>query len=107
LQAIGHVFICTKYCAIVWSMSFFFQLSPFRGALERRKQMLAIEPLQQRLLPVKEWARVMGISVWTARQWAYSGKIASHKLGAKLVIPAGELDRVCAATARPALAAAE
>jgi excisionase family DNA binding protein len=69
--------------------------------------MPTIEPLQQRLLPVKEWARVMGISVWTARQWAYSGKIASHKLGVKLAIPASELDRVCAATARPALSAAE
>jgi excisionase family DNA binding protein len=62
------------------------------------------EPLQQRLLPVKEWARIMGISVWTARQWAYSGKIASHKLGVKLAIPYSELDRVMSVTARPALA---
>jgi excisionase family DNA binding protein len=69
--------------------------------------MPVVEPLQQRLLPVKEWARVMGISVWTARQWAYSGKIASHKLGAKLCIPVAELDRVCAASARPAVSCAE
>jgi excisionase family DNA binding protein len=69
--------------------------------------MPAIEPLQQRLLPVKEWARVMGISVWTARQWAYQGKITSHKLGAKLSIPVSELDRVMAASARPAQPIAE
>lgn len=69
--------------------------------------MAEIEPIQQRLLSVKDWARIMGISVWTARQWAYTGKIASHKLGTKLSIPVSELDRVCADTARPALSAAE
>jgi excisionase family DNA binding protein len=69
--------------------------------------MAEIEGMPQRLLSVKDWARIMGISVWTARQWAYSGKIASHKLGTKLSIPVTEVDRICAATARPALSAAE
>jgi excisionase family DNA binding protein len=66
--------------------------------------MAEIEAMPQRLISIKDWARIMGISVWTARQWAYSGKITSHKLGTKLAIPVSELDRVCAATARPALA---
>lgn len=68
--------------------------------------MAELQPMAQRLIPVKDWARMMGISVWTARQWAYQRKISSHKLGAKLLIPAAELDRVSAATARPALAEA-
>ncbi len=69
--------------------------------------MAEIEPMAQRLISIKDWARIMGISVWTARQWAYSGKIASHKLGTKLSIPVSELDRICDATVRPALAVAE
>jgi excisionase family DNA binding protein len=67
-------------------------------------KMATSEVMPQRLIPVKEWARVMGISVWTARQWAYSGKISSHKLGTKLSIPVSEVDRVCAESVRPAIA---
>lgn len=65
--------------------------------------MLSTQEMPQRLVPVKEWARIMGISVWTARQWAYSGKIASHKLGTKLSIPVAEIDRILEETERPAL----
>lgn len=61
------------------------------------------EPIPQRLVSIQQWARVMGISVWTARQWAYSGKIASNKLGARLMVPLTEVDRICAQTARPAV----
>jgi excisionase family DNA binding protein len=66
--------------------------------------MATTEVMPQRLVPVKEWARIMGISVWTARQWAYSGKISSHKLGAKLSIPVSEVDRICSESVRPAVA---
>jgi excisionase family DNA binding protein len=58
-----------------------------------------------RLLPVGEFARQLGISVWTARKLAYSGRISSHKFSKKLLIPATEVDRICAESLRPAVRA--
>jgi hypothetical protein len=57
-----------------------------------------------RLLPVKGFAAQSGFSLWTIRQWAYSGRIASVKLGkGRLMIPASELDRLISENLRPAL----
>jgi predicted site-specific integrase-resolvase len=53
------------------------------------------------LLPIREFSRTMGISVWTARAWAYSGRIASVKLGARLQVPVSEVDRLIAEGMRP------
>lgn len=53
-------------------------------------------------LPVATFASMLGISVWTARRMAYTGTIASLKLGKKLLIPAGEVDRLLASNIRPA-----
>lgn len=61
-----------------------------------------VEPkFQPRLLAIKDAAAVLGVSVWTVRQWAYSGKIASNKLGVKLMVPIEELDRIVAESSRP------
>jgi hypothetical protein len=47
-----------------------------------------------------------GRSRWSWRRDAYSGKIASVKLGAKLLIPIAEIRRVIAENTRPRLAEA-
>lgn len=54
------------------------------------------------LLTIQGFARTMGISVWTARQYAYTGKIASVKIGRRLQVPASEVDRLIAQNLRPA-----
>lgn len=61
------------------------------------------QQVMQRVFSVKDFARVLGVSVWTARAWAYSGRVASHKLGSRLMIPATEVDRILAETLRPAV----
>jgi hypothetical protein len=45
-----------------------------------------------------------GISRWTWRRMAYSSRIASCKVGKRLLIPIAEIDRVLAEGYRPALA---
>ena len=47
-----------------------------------------------------------GRSRWSWRRDAYSGKISSVKLGAKLLIPIAEIRRVIAENTRPRLAEA-
>jgi predicted site-specific integrase-resolvase len=57
-----------------------------------------------RLLPVKDFAAQSGFSIWTIRQWAYSGRIASVKFGrGRLMVPSTELDRIIAENLRPAV----
>ena len=46
-------------------------------------------------------AEQTGLSPWTLRRWAYDGKIASHKLGTRLMIPQSELDRLISESFRP------
>jgi excisionase family DNA binding protein len=53
------------------------------------------------LVSVKEFARLLSISVWAARKWAYAGKIASVKLGSRLQIPATEVERIIEQNLRP------
>jgi hypothetical protein len=60
-------------------------------------------PSSQRLQSIKDFAANIGISVWTVRGWAYSGRIASVKLGARLMIPTTELDRLIEENLRPAI----
>ena len=54
-------------------------------------------------LGVAEAESMTGVSRWTWRRWAYDGKIASVKLGKRLVIPASEIERLVAQNTRPAL----
>jgi hypothetical protein len=48
----------------------------------------------QRLLSVKDFVAQLGVSLWTVRGWAYKGRVASVKLGARMMIPTTELDRL-------------
>lgn len=59
--------------------------------------------VEPEVLPVKVFAAKLGISVWTARQLCYSGKIASVKLGSKLLVPVGEVSRLLTDNLRPRL----
>jgi excisionase family DNA binding protein len=54
-------------------------------------------------LGVAEAESMTGVSRWTWRRWAYDGKIASVKLGKRLVIPASEIERLVAENTRPSL----
>lgn len=55
------------------------------------------------LLGVDKAEEIYGISRWTFRRWAYEGKIASVKLGRRLLIPVAEIERLVSANTRPAL----
>jgi len=55
------------------------------------------------LLGVKQAAEMLGLSPWTIRQWCYSGKIASHKIGTRLMVSPEALDQLLAETLRPRL----
>jgi hypothetical protein len=46
------------------------------------------------LIRISEFAHRLGISIWTARSWAYAGKISSVKLGSLLQIPVSEVARM-------------
>jgi excisionase family DNA binding protein len=65
---------------------------------KRVKQQTDHEP---EVIRVQEFAQRLQISVWTARQWAYRGKISSCKAGKHLLIPASEITRLIAANTRP------
>jgi excisionase family DNA binding protein len=45
-------------------------------------------------LGVAEAETMTGVSRWTWRRWAYSGKVASVKLGSRLLIPRSEISRL-------------
>lgn len=57
--------------------------------------------VQREFLSVAEAEAWTGISRWTFRRWAYDGKIASHKLSRRLLIPVSEVRRVLAEGMRP------
>jgi hypothetical protein len=50
---------------------------------------------------IQAFADRMQISVWTARNWAYSGKIATCKPSKHLLVPISEVERLEAEGARP------
>lgn len=53
------------------------------------------------LHPIKDAARQLGISIWTLRKKAYEGSINSVKIGAKLLIPESEIERLIREGMRP------
>jgi len=57
--------------------------------------------VEAELLGVAEAEIATGISRWTWRAWAYSGKVSSVKLGRRLLIPVAEIRRVIAEGTRP------
>ena len=63
--------------------------------------------MNESLQPVKDAARRLGISVWTLRKRAYEGAITSVKIGANLLIPESEIDRMVREGLRPRRSAKE
>jgi predicted site-specific integrase-resolvase len=60
---------------------------------------------ERAVIGVAEFANSLGISVHCARNWAYQRKIASTKLGGKLLfIPVSEIDRLIQENLKPAVA---
>ena len=57
--------------------------------------------MSETLQPVKDAARRLGISVWTLRKKAYEGDVASVKIGAKLLVPESEIERLIREGMRP------
>jgi len=64
-----------------------------------------IRPQEVKLLSVAEAEIQTGVSRWTWRRWSYDGKIASVKLGKRLLIPTAEVERMICAGTRPAVTA--
>jgi excisionase family DNA binding protein len=62
--------------------------------IQRNTDQSSTHPIDRELITIKEFARLLSISIWTARKLAYAGKIASVKLGSRLQIPASEVARV-------------
>jgi excisionase family DNA binding protein len=58
---------------------------------------------EAQLLGVAEAEALTGISKWTWRRWSYDGKIASVKLGKRLLIPVSEIERLVIENTRPRL----
>jgi len=63
--------------------------------------MAARAKVEPELVDVKSAEIITGRSRWSWRRDAYSGKIASVKIGAKLLIPIVEIKRVVAEGTRP------
>jgi hypothetical protein len=59
-------------------------------------------PPEREYVSVAEASRITSLSGWTLRHWCYSGRIASAKVGSRLLIPIAELRRVLAEKTRPA-----
>ncbi|MHB2009537.1 MAG: helix-turn-helix domain-containing protein [Acidobacteriaceae bacterium] len=55
------------------------------------------------VIRIQEFADRLQISIWTARQWAYRGKIASCKVGKHLLVPSREISRLIEENTRPRL----
>ena len=64
---------------------------------------MSARKLTTEYLGVAEAEQVTGVSRWTWRRWAYDGKVASVKLGKRLLIPTSEIERLVAENTRPSL----
>jgi excisionase family DNA binding protein len=58
---------------------------------------------EAQFLGVAEAETITGVSKWTWRRWSYDGKIASVKLGKRLLIPTSEIQRMIERGTRPAI----
>ena len=63
--------------------------------------MAVIARVEPEYVSVQSAETMTGRSRWSWRRDAYEGKIASVKLGAKLLIPIAEIRRVIAENTRP------
>jgi hypothetical protein len=65
--------------------------------------MAVIARVEPELMSVQAAEIMTGRSRWSWRRDAYEGRIASVKLGSKLLIPVAEIRRVIAENTRPRL----
>lgn len=65
--------------------------------------MAVISKVEPELISVQGAETMTGRSRWSWRRDAYDGRIASVKLGSKLLIPVAEIRRVIAEGTRPRL----
>lgn len=56
----------------------------------------------ERLLPLREGAERLGVSIWTIRSWVQKGRVTSHKLGGKRLITESEVARLIEESRVPA-----
>jgi hypothetical protein len=59
--------------------------------------------IERKFLSVVEAEQMTGLSRWTWRKLAYSGRISSSKCGSRLVLPLAEVERLIAEGMRPRL----
>ena len=59
--------------------------------------------VERKFLSVVEAEAMTGLSRWTWRKHAYSGRIASSKVGTRLLLPVDEINRLMAEGMRPRL----
>jgi predicted site-specific integrase-resolvase len=50
---------------------------------------------------VADAEKLTGLSRWTWRRWAYTGRVTSIKLGKRLLIPLSEITRLVEENTRP------
>jgi excisionase family DNA binding protein len=50
---------------------------------------------------VKKAGELLGLSPWTIRQWCYTGRIASHKIGTRLMVSQDSIDQLLSDSLRP------
>ncbi len=68
----------------------------------KRTNLNSSKQIEPEFVGVDEAEVISGVSRWTWRRYAYDGKIASVKLGRRLLIPLAEIRRVMAEGYRPA-----
>jgi predicted site-specific integrase-resolvase len=56
------------------------------------------------LVPIKDFAERLGVSIWTARSWVYQGRISSCKISRSVLIPTTEVSRLICENLRPRIA---
>ena len=79
------------------------QIIPVATPAPRPAKPVSSVATNQRLISVKDFGALLGVSLWTVRGWAYKGRVASVKLGARMMIPTTELDRLIEENLRPRL----
>ena len=67
----------------------------------------SLSETRRRLAGVQEGADYLGISVWTLRNWCYSGRCSSVKMGDRLMVEWSELDKLVSEALRPRLQVAK
>ena len=57
--------------------------------------------VEREFVSVTDAEQMSSISAWTWRQMAYNGKVASSKVGRRLLIPVSEIRRILSEGMRP------